>query len=747
MVEPRSVEQALRDCGLVEAGVEEIFDRLARLTVRAAHVPACVVAFGAAPNVRVKGYAGPPSQDPDAVVPLALHDVLMSGRRTIVAQGGAAGCAVSTDAGLVVGGLWVRSDAAPTWTDDVLDVLETGARLLRAELSRRLRRRPDETTSQILESISDACVFLDSEWRYTYVNRKAGEIFAREPSSLIGKHIWTEFPEGVGQPFYHAYHRALSEQTTGRIEAYYPPWDRWFENRIYPSKDGLAIFFQDVTERRQAEMEKQKVADEHRREREVRKKAEQMAHLGFWVWDIARNHVSWSDELCRIYGIEADQAEASFESYLDRVHPQDRKRVRDMIEQALRDERPMSFEERIVRPDGQVRWLRSWGNVSVDADGQPTEMFGTCVDITDIRIATEELQRKEAWLGAALSATRIALWEWEVKDNRVQWSAGAESALGIGAGALGSSFDAYLGWVHAEDREGVLEALRASVKTTATLHLPHRLVSPDGTTRWVVARGHVVQDASARPTRVLGTIVDVTQLHDAEDEQRRLLERLRHAQKIAAIGELSASIAHDLNNLLAIVSTANQVLDREAALSAAGRQAVTNVGEAYQRGAALTAQLLAVGRKQDRAVEAIDLNVVIERACGLYRGLLPASVDLRLELLPGLAPVMGERGQLEQVLLNLVVNARDAMPEGGTLTISTEAGSDGALLTITDTGVGMTPEVRGRIFEPFYTTKRDQGTGLGLAIVHGIVQKSNGDVEVESEPGRGCRFTVRLPYA
>jgi two-component system, cell cycle sensor histidine kinase and response regulator CckA len=268
-----------------------------------------------------------------------------------------------------------------------------------------------------------------------------------------------------------------------------------------------------------------------------------------------------------------------------------------------------------------------------------------------------------------------------------------------------------------------------------------------GAARWVVARGHVDQDTSRRSTRILGSVVDVTELHLAEDKERDLLEQLRHAQRMEAIGQLSASVAHDVNNMLTIVRAAHQILEKEASLSRTGHEAVSGVDEACQRAAALTAQLLAVSRKRERNVEPLDLNEVIEVACRLYRRLLPESVDLKLVLSPGLPRVLGDRGQIEQVLLNLVVNARDAMPEGGTLTIATEELPERAVLKITDTGVGMTPEVRARIFEPFYTTKSDAGTGLGLSTVFGIVQQANGDIEVESTPGNGSRFTIRLPYA
>ncbi|HLU46610.1 MAG TPA: PAS domain-containing protein, partial [Planctomycetota bacterium] len=340
---------------------------------------------------------------------------LVEGRREVVARGEVAGCPIRTSSGRVIGAVWLRTPSPRTWTPDAIELIETSVELVRCELDARARRRPDAKVALILESISDACVFLDPSWRYTYMNRKAGEIFARDPALMVGKHIWTEFPEGVGQPFYHAYHRAMREQVPIQLEEYYPPYDRWFENRIYPSQEGLAIFFQDVTERKRAELAIERVAKRAERERELRAQAERLAHLGFWTWDILRNHITWSDELYRIYGLDRRVAEASFEAYLARLHPQDRDSVRSLIEDSLRDRTPMSFEERIVRPDGEVRWLHTWGNVALREDGEVSEMFGVCIDVTEMVETTEDLRRKEAWLEAALESSRVALWEWEVR--------------------------------------------------------------------------------------------------------------------------------------------------------------------------------------------------------------------------------------------------------------------------------------------------------------------------------------------
>ncbi|WP_158752718.1 EAL domain-containing protein [Dyella sp. S184] len=244
------------------------------------------------------------------------------------------------------------------------------------------RSQPELEFHQVFDRITDAYVALDRDWRYTYLNAKACDFFGRRAEDLIGKHIWTEFPEGAGQPFHHAYEQAMAEQRPILLEAFYPPYNRWFENRIYPSADGVTIYFLDITERKQAEqalLQQQRMLDQ----------AQQVAHIGSWEWDIGSNRVTWSAELHRIYGVLLEQHEATFEAYLALVHPLDRARVLQIIEQAGKDQQPFEFEERIVRADGSERTLFSRGAVDVDETGFAIRMLGACQDITERKRAEQ----------------------------------------------------------------------------------------------------------------------------------------------------------------------------------------------------------------------------------------------------------------------------------------------------------------------------------------------------------------------
>lgn len=235
---------------------------------------------------------------------------------------------------------------------------------------------------QVFERISEALAAVDEQWRYTYLNTQACELLGRSASELIGKHVGTEFPDGIGQTIRQACEKAVKNQMAVSLSIQVPSRQRWLQYRIFPADHSATIYFRDVTEQKLTTQTQQ-------REQQVFARAQEIAHLGSWEWDIATNHVTWSDELYRIYGISPGEHEATFEGYLARVHEDDRARVMDIIKQALANHQPYEFEERIVHPDGVVRTLFSRGVAQVDDRGQPVRMLGTCQDITDRKRAQQ----------------------------------------------------------------------------------------------------------------------------------------------------------------------------------------------------------------------------------------------------------------------------------------------------------------------------------------------------------------------
>jgi PAS domain S-box-containing protein len=308
--------------------------------------------------------------------------------------------------------------------------------------------------------------------------------------------------------------------------------------------------------------------------------------------------------------------------------------------------------------------------------------------------------------------------------------------------------------VHPEDRPEVALRFAELVRTPGGSDgTVHRALHKDGSWRWLETRGtNLLDDPAVRA--VVVNYRDIT-------ERRRLEEQLRQSQKMEAVGQLASGVAHDFNNILTAINGYGDMLLDNLLLDEPNRELVEEVKKASERAASLTRRLLAFGRKQVLAPAVLDLNEVVSEMGKLLRRTIGADIELVLHLQPGLARIRADRGQMEQVILNLALNARDAMPQGGRLIVQTEdieldegharrhaevAAGPCVLLGLSDTGRGMTPEVKAHLFEPFFTTKRPgKGTGLGLSTVYGVVRQSGGHIEVDSEPGAGTSFRIYLP--
>jgi signal transduction histidine kinase len=291
--------------------------------------------------------------------------------------------------------------------------------------------------------------------------------------------------------------------------------------------------------------------------------------------------------------------------------------------------------------------------------------------------------------------------------------------------------------------------------------IEYRVIAADGRIVWLRDGGTVLRDADGIPCLVQGYLLDITEQKEGELERGRLEEQLRQTTKMEAVGRLAGGIAHDFNNLLTAIQGYGELALARLAPDDPQRRDIEEIQRAAERAAALTRQLLAFGRCRLLQPRAVDVNAVVRDVESMLRRLIGEDVELVTDLDPALGPVRADPGHIEQVLVNLAVNARDAMPDGGRLEITTrtvpraprnvapelepETGLY-ALVTVTDTGRGMTPDVQERVFEPFFTTKEPgEGTGLGLATVYGIVRQSEGQVVVESAPGRGSTFRIWLP--
>ncbi len=369
---------------------------------------------------------------------------------------------------------------------------------------------------------------------------------------------------------------------------------------------------------------------------------------------------------------------------------------------------------------------------------------------SEARLAHLAEAKSAAHLVLALDAAQMGTWAWDVASGAVHWSERVVRMFGVTEGGFSGGLEGYLALIHPDDRPLVAAEIERALQIGSSDYgIEHRIVWPDGTVRWLACRGRVERDSTGKPMGMAGTVVDIT-------DQQHVAERLRQTQKMEAIGQLAGGVAHDFNNILATILTQAQIAQRRA--NAEDRALLGEIVAATARGSALTQQLLAFARKQVLLPKPLDLNVTIEDVAAMLRRLLGESVRMEVELSPKPLVTRADAGMLGQVVVNLALNARDAMTEGGELRISTaevvidkENGLGAppgvyAMIRVSDTGCGIAAEHLGRLFEPFFTTKAPgKGTGLGLSTVFGIVKLHRGFVRVSSEVGKGTTFEVLLP--
>ncbi|HEV2492206.1 MAG TPA: ATP-binding protein [Terriglobia bacterium] len=350
--------------------------------------------------------------------------------------------------------------------------------------------------------------------------------------------------------------------------------------------------------------------------------------------------------------------------------------------------------------------------------------------------------------------THEVLWVYDIRASQVLYVSPAyETVWGRTRKSLYAQPRSWLDAVHPEDHAKAARLLEVE-DGQEHLESEYRIVRPDGSVRSIRSRAFAARDEAGETYRVVGAAEDIT-------ERKRLEQQLHAVQRTEAIGLMAGGIAHDFNNLMSVILGRGELLLELAGDQTDMRRSVEEILKAGKRAASLTRQLLAFSRRQVVEPAVLDLNAIVEETGNLLQRLIGDHIELTLKLDPAAGRIQGDQSQIEQALMNLVVNARDAMPHGGKLTLETasvELGPDDdrgcpalapgpyVALSVSDTGVGIDAETQAHIFEPFFTTKESgNGTGLGLATVYGIVKQSHGEISVASEPGRGAMFTIYLP--
>jgi PAS domain S-box-containing protein len=415
------------------------------------------------------------------------------------------------------------------------------------------------------------------------------------------------------------------------------------------------------------------------------------------------------------------------------VHRDDFDTVRIAFQEAIDSPGQRRFADGRVRHiDGNWCWLESTVRSLFD-DPVVAGLVINSHDITERKRASEALRGLNERLQAVIDNAPLAIFQVDLDGRVLEWNKGAERIYGWTAEeAIGHP----LPTIPEDALDDFFESLKRS-------RMGAFLIEKDGTIIFVNLWTAPLRDDDGKIRAVMGMVADVT-------EHKRLEGQFRHAQKMEAVGQLAGGVAHDFNNLLTVITGYAQLAAKRLTSDSAAYAELQEVLAASERAASLTKQLLALSRRQVFEPVLLDINDVIAGTEKMVRRIAGDLVNVIVQFAPGLPPIRADRSQMELVLLNLAVNARDAMPGGGTLTIESARSSSGTavLVRVRDTGAGMAPRIAARIFEPFFTTKEEgKGTGLGLSTSLGIVRQHGGDIRAESMPGRGTTFEISLPAA
>ena len=410
-----------------------------------------------------------------------------------------------------------------------------------------------------------------------------------------------------------------------------------------------------------------------------------------------------------------------------------------------------TFRKRLVRPDDSSIWV-DLSFAPIHRDGLLRAVLVFMQDVSELNAAVESLRRNAEKLDRALELAADGLWEWDVTSERVTASRRLSVMLGIPPEEPFPDTVEWQAMIHPADAARVQAAFDELMTGGGTFQCEYRLRAPRGELRIIDRAGVLERAPDGRPTRILGAVTDVT-------AQRAAEEAARHSQRIDALGRLASGIAHDVNNLLTAIG-GNALLLRRSRSAEETSALVSEIELAVRAAANLTRNLLVFSTRQPGAPEKVAVGRQVEATGRLLHRLVGDGVQLRVQVSAVDPVVLIDRSHIDQILVNLVVNARDAMAGSGTIAVTVDAvelatavlgwprsvAGPHARITVADQGAGMTDEVKQHVFEPFFTTKpRGFGTGLGLSTVHGIVEQHGGSIEIDTAPGVGTTFRVHLP--
>jgi len=652
------------------------------------------------------------------------------------------------------------------WDDEgsIIGHLSSGEDITERKRVEEALAEKNQLMNEIFNSVQEGVVVYDRDLTYRVWNPFMERLSGIPACDVLGRHPWEVFPFLREAGVIENLERALAGEIPGAIDFPYSlpksgrsGWESASSSPLRNAEDeiiGVIATVREITDRKRAEEALRESEDKYRT---------LVSHTPAVLWTSDRNgHTTFiSSNVEEVYGYTPKEIlSAGDRLWFGRIHCEDLAGVKAAYAALAARGEAFDIEYRIQRKDGEWIWLHDRATRSYEVDGA-LRVDGVFLDVTERKRAVEELRNEKEFTETALNSQQDTFFLFEPATGRaIRWNRAFRDITGYTDEEIArmAAPDSYYSPEDLE-RAGILiqEVLATGVGTVEL-----ELICKDGHKVLTEYSVSAITDEEGRPKHFIAIGRDVTERRRAEAERDRLEEQLRQAQKMEAVGQLAGGIAHDFNNILTAIQGNAELL--KMGLPPAGEQAefVDEVIKAAKRAADLTRQLLAFARKGKWQVAPVDIHAIVTQTVGMLASMIDRRIEIRLELHASPSIVTGDPTQLQNALLNLGVNARDAMTDGGTLTYATrnvtltEADCDehsyeltpGNFLEIciADTGTGMDEQTQKRIFEPFFTTKEvGKGTGLGLAGVYGCVKSHNGSISVFSEPGLGTTIKILLP--
>ena len=500
--------------------------------------------------------------------------------------------------------------------------------------------------------------------------------------------------------------------------------------------------FSDITERK-------RVQDELLRSEQLLRSSQRLTKVGGWEWDVDAKTMIWTDEVYRIHGFEPSDIPPDPSERISRslscYAPEDRPVIQAAFQRCAELGEPYDLEFPFTTTKGSHLWIRTVGEAT-RVDGRVVRVLGNIIDITTRKLAESALRESDEQFASMAENSPVAIYRYSDRRGGLYYSPLTEEILGYTPKQLLAEPWLWRDAIEPDDLPKVDAAIKENLANQTGLDLVYRIRHASGTQRWLRDRAKCYRTLDGELI-VDGVAADITEVHRSEEEKARLRAQLNRAQKMESLGCLAGGVAHDMNNVLGAIMGLASLHHYKAQDDPPLRKNMETIITACERGGSMVKSLLSFAHEGLTEEVVIDLNVMVLEVVALLKRTTLQRVRLMTDLTEGLHALKGDPAALSHALMNLCINAVDAMPEGGTLTLSTRNEVGGwVLIEVVDTGSGMPSEVLDRAMDPFFTTKEvGKGTGLGLSIVYNTVKAHGGQMDLQSESGLGTKVRLHFP--